>query len=234
MDNIDFDTMIKDGHIRDYILGKGIFARNTKYPEEDYQCWNALHEHYRGLLPESEQAQNIDQTIISLYDTNNPSSTEIALTLARIFDIQKIKENIIDTINNENFHTLPADIQNSILRAIASLRIDQLANFLVCTILDLNIMSEFLMSWSSRPVTMSYVGDDDLWRLDAISRTYDCSHSEIRHKIEESLYKIIGCYSKIGKLFSVFLEEDHQEGEIFSNFLAKILEDNVQANPRST
>ena len=234
MDHINFDTMIKDGHIRDYILGKGIFTRKTTYPEEDYQCWNALHEYYRGLLTESEQAQYINQEILSLYDITNPSSTQIALTLARMFDIQRIEEYIFDTIDNETFDTFPPDVQISILRTISSMRIEQLAIFLVSTILELNILSEFLLLWNSRPVTMSYVGDDDLWRLSAISLTYDSSPSEIQHKIEESLYKIIGSYSKIGKLFSVFLEDDLQGGEIFSKLLAKILEDNVQANPRST
>ena len=234
MDHINFDTMIKDGHIRDYILGKGIFTRKTTYPEEDYQCWNALHEYYRGLLTESEQAQYINQEILSLYDITNPSSTQIALTLARMFDIQRIEEYIFDTIDNETFDTFPPDVQISILRTISSMRIEQLAIFLVSTILELNILSEFLLLWNSRPVTMSYVGDDDLWRLSAISLTYDSSPSEIQHKIEESLYKIIGSYSKIGKLFSVFLEDDLQGGEIFSKLLAKILEDHVQANPRST
>ena len=234
MDHINFDTMIKDGHIGDYILGKGIFTRKTTYPEEDYQCWNALHEYYRGLLTESEQAQYINQEILSLYDITNPSSTQIALTLARMFDIQRIEEYIFDTIDNETFDTFPPDVQISILRTISSMRIEQLAIFLVSTILELNILSEFLLLWNSRPVTMSYVGDDDLWRLSAISLTYDSSPSEIQHKIEESLYKIIGSYSKIGKLFSVFLEDDLQGGEIFSKLLAKILEDNVQANPRST
>ena len=231
MDHINFDTMIKDGHIGDYILGKGIFTRKTTYPEEDYQCWNALHEYYRGLLTESEQAQYINQEILSLYDITNPSSTQIALTLARMFDIQRIEEYIFDTIDNETFDTFPPDVQISILRTISSMRIEQLAIFLVSTILELNILSEFLLLWNSRPVTMSYVGDDDLWRLSAISLTYDSSPSEIQHKIEESLYKIIGSYSKIGKLF---LEDDLQGGEIFSKLLAKILEDNVQANPRST
>lgn len=234
MDHINFDTMIKDGHIGDYILGKGIFTRKTTYPEEDYQCWNALHEYYRGLLTESEQAQYINQEILSLYDITNPSSTQIALTLARMFDIQRIEEYIFDTIDNETFDTFPPDVQISILRTISSMRIEQLAIFLVSTILELNILSEFLLLWNSRPVTMSYVGDDDLWRLSAISLTYDSSPSEIQYKIEESLYKIIGSYSKIGKLFSVFLEDDLQGGEIFSKLLAKILEDNVQANPRST
>ena len=234
MDHINFDTMIKDGHIGDYILGKGIFTRKTTYPEEDYQCWNALHEYYRGLLTESEQAQYINQEILSLYDITNPSSTQIALTLARMFDIQRIEEYIFDTIDNETFDTFPPDVQISILRTISSMRIEQLAIFLVSTILELNILSEFLLLWNSRPVTMSYVGDDDLWRLSAISLTYDSSPSEIQHKIEESLYKIIGSYSKIGKLFSVFIEDDLQGGEIFSKLLAKILEDNVQANPRCT
>ena len=204
MDHINFDTMIKDGHIGDYILGKGIFTRKTTYPEEDYQCWNALHEYYRGLLTESEQAQYINQEILSLYDITNPSSTQIALTLARMFDIQRIEEYIFDTIDNETFDTFPPDVQISILRTISSMRIEQFAIFLVSAILELNILSEFLLLWNSRPVTMSYVGDDDLWRLSAISLTYDSSPSEIQHKIEESLYKIIGSYSKIGKLFSVF------------------------------
>lgn len=224
MDNINFDTLIKDGQIRDYILGKGIFTRKTQYPEEDYQCWNALHDYYRSLPPESDQARNVDQAIISLYDENDHPSTKVALTLAKIFNIQRIEENIINTINNEYFHTLPPDIQDCTLRAIASMRIDQLAIFLVHKILELYNLSEFLLLWSSRPVTMSYVGDDDLWRLGAISLAYESSQSEIQSMIEEQLNEIMGSCSKVEKLFRKFLEKDHQEGEIFSKLLVKILE----------
>lgn len=204
----DILTIIHEGKLTKFILGKDDFRPFTHYPEEDYQRWNAVESFYKGLDEKSPLRGIIAQTVLSLYDQKEEKAKFASITLCRLLELRRIAEKIHSSVSGGEYTQLNQWLQKEILLTISELELNTLIIFIVKAVMEKGLLEEYLAFWRYPPLKEEVAfNENDLWRMKSIAEYYNTSDEEERIKALSLLIRISGKRPKVKDLLGRFLTD---------------------------
>lgn len=208
MNNYDFEKVILNGQLKNFMVGFGIYK--TTRPEDATNNWDELEKYYSGLSEDSIYKGRIKEEVENLFIYGNEAEKRIGLILCRLLGIAQIELALLKYLEHHKLSSLKDPFRTDIWVTICHFQFDSLSQKMAEFIVAADLMKTYLLTSNSR-LSENIASDDDIWRVRVINNYYINSSTIVRKKIESQFATIKGKSKKIESIFKSYILKHSDE-----------------------